>query len=78
MPRFIDQFLSPSYQGILCGERLEINLDPNDDRLMVDLEVLNILTGYLTRQQASLSVQEVDGHVYVELQPVSVSEPAHL
>lgn len=78
MPTLLKQFLSDKFRSVLEGERVEVEIDPNDTELMTDLEFLDIMTAYLTKHQGGLSMQEVDGRVYIYMTPASVKEPVHL
>jgi len=76
--RLLDQFMSEKFQAVLNGEQAQVELDPSDEDLLVDLEVLGLLVGYLTHQQSCLQLQEINGRVVIYMTPASTREPVHL
>ncbi len=76
--RLLDQFMSDKFRAVLSGEQETIELEETDECLLVDLEVLDLLVGYLTHQQSRLQLQELNGRVFISMTPASIREPVHL
>lgn len=76
--RLLDQFMSEKFQAVLNGEQAQVDLEASDEDLLVDLEVLGLLVGYLTHQQSCLQLQEINCRVVIYMTPASTREPVHL
>ena len=76
--RLLDQFMSEKFQAVLNGEQAQVELEASDEDLLVDLEVLGLLVGYLTHQQSCLQLQQINGQVFIYMKPASIREPFHL